>query len=217
MKFWILMVSFTALILSGCASQSEHSNAAKGAGIGAATGGVLGGVLGHQTGHRNEAAVLGAAIGGVIGGVAGNRMDQQAKELNQVAETKRTDEGLITQLKSDILFDTGKADLKPKAKEDLKEMASIMKKYPENILTVNGYTDNTGSSKINEELSEKRAAAVKNTLVANGLPANVISTQGLGPAKPVADNKSAEGRQKNRRVEIEVTVDESKIPQNQKK
>ncbi len=214
-----IKLAFSALLsttlIIGCAS-SENKNAATGAGIGAAAGAVLGGVIGHQSGKRNEGALIGAAIGGAIGGVAGHRMDKQAKELEKVAETKRTEQGLVTKLKSDILFDTGKSDLKPAAQSNLQQMAEIMKKYPENVLTVQGYTDNTGSQKINEELSKKRAEAVKGALVSYGMPAETIAVQGLGPTNPVADNGTPEGRMKNRRVEIQVTVDESKIPKDQK-
>jgi outer membrane protein OmpA-like peptidoglycan-associated protein len=92
-----------------------------------------------------------------------------------------------------------------------------MKKYPENVLAVNGYTDNTGSKEINDILSEKRAVAVKEQLVAAGLPEPVIATHGMGPANPIADNSSLVGRKQNRRVEIEITVDESKIPKETKK
>lgn len=212
MKTWILMLSLTLLILSGCASDTENKNQNRGAGIGAAAGGVLGGIIGHQTGNATAGAIIGAGTGAAVGGYAGHRMDQQAKELNQVAETKRTNEGLVTKLKSDILFDTGKSDLKPQAKESLKEMADIMKKYPENVLTVNGYTDDTGTSRFNEQLSKQRAEAVKRSLVADGLPGNAIATEGLGPSKPVASNDTADGRQKNRRVEIDVKVDPSKVP-----
>jgi len=200
------------LVLAGCESMKENPNTAKGAGIGAAAGAVLGGVIGHQTGKRNEGALIGAAIGAGIGGYAGKRMDKQAKELEKVAETKRTEQGLVSKMKSDILFDTGKAELKPEAKKNLTEMAAIMKKYPENILTVKGFTDNTGSQKVNDELSQKRAEAVKSQLTAAGLATEVISTQGLGPKDPIADNKTADGRKQNRRVEIEVTVDQSKVP-----
>jgi outer membrane protein OmpA-like peptidoglycan-associated protein len=214
MKTRAICMFLSAAIFAGCAS--ENKNTMAGAGIGAGVGAVVGGIIGHQTGKRNEGALIGAAIGGTIGGVAGHRMDKQAKELEKIAETKRTDQGLVTKLKSDILFDSGKAALKPQAHENLKQMAGIMKKYPENILTVNGYTDNTGSSKVNEELSRKRAEAVRNALVANGMPGDTISVQGLGPAQPVADNKTEDGRKKNRRVEIQVTVDESKIPKDQK-
>lgn len=213
-KFLALVVTAGVIagLVGGCASDSENKNTVKGAGIGAVAGGVLGAVVGNQVGNRNGGALIGAAMGGAIGGLTGRRMDQQAKELQKVAETKRTEQGLVTKLKSDILFDTGKADLKPAAQTNLKQMADIMKKYPENVLSVNGYTDTTGSQKINEELSAKRADAVKSVLVANGMPDSTISTHGLGPAAPVADNKTADGRQKNRRVEIEVTVDESKVP-----
>lgn len=210
--FYSLLISS---LIFGCASK-ENKNTTMGAGIGATAGVVVGGIVGHQYGKRNEGALIGAALGGTIGGVAGRRMDQQAKELEKIAETKRTDQGLVTKLKSDILFDTGKSELKPAAKSNLKQMAGIMQKYPENVLTVQGYTDNTGGQKVNEELSQKRAEAVRAALVENGMPAGTITTQGLGPSSPVADNKTADGRSKNRRVEIQVTVDESKIPKNQK-
>ncbi len=210
MKKIILTGLATTLVFSGCAS--DEKNAQKGTGIGAAAGAIIGGVMGHQTGKRNEGALIGAALGAGLGRYAGQRMDKQAKELEKIAETKRTEQGLVTKLKSDILFDTGQADLKTTAKENLKQMASIMKKYPENVLTVKGYTDNTGSAKVNETLSQKRAEAVKGELVASGLTEAVVSTIGQGPAQPIADNSTKEGRKKNRRVEIEVTVDESKIP-----
>ncbi len=194
----------------GCASDSKRT--AMGAGIGAAAGGALGAVIGHQSGNRGKGALIGAALGAGLGGVVGNRLDKQAKELEKIAETKRTEEGLVTKLKSDILFDTGKADLKPQARENLNQMAAIMKKYPENVLTIKGYTDSTGSAATNQTLSQKRAEAVRSQLVAAGLPANTISTVGMGPSNPIADNATTEGRSQNRRVEVEVTVDESKVP-----
>ena len=209
MKKIILAILSTTFVF-GCAS--ENKNTAKGTGIGAALGGVAGAVIGHQTGRRNEGALIGAALGAGIGAYAGRRMDKQAKELEKIAETKRTEQGLVTKLKSDILFDTGKADLKATAKENLKQMAEIMKKYPENVLTIKGYTDNTGSSAINETLSQKRAEAVQSHLLASGMASTTMSSQGMGPAAPIGDNKTADGRKQNRRVEIEVTVDESKVP-----
>lgn len=206
MKKMITTSLLSVMILTGCAS-SENKNAYRGTAIGAVAGGALGAVIGKEKG-----AIIGAGVGGIAGAYAGSRMDKQAKELRQIAETKRTDQGLITKLKSDILFDTGKSELKPEAKNNLQEMANIMKKYPENVLSINGYTDNTGSSKVNESLSAARARAVKDQLVAAGMPESVMSTYGRGPSNPIGSNDSAEGRKQNRRVEIEVTVDESKIP-----
>lgn len=208
----VLLTVFSIFLGTGCSTTDEHQNAKKGAGIGAAAGALVGGIIGHQTGKRNEGALLGAMLGGALGGTAGHRMDKQAKELEKIAETKRTEQGLVTKLKSDILFDTGKSNLKPSAQANLRKMAEIMKKYPENIMVVQGFTDNTGSSKTNDELSKKRAEAVRNTLIAHGIPSNTVTAVGMGSANPVAENNSAEGRKKNRRVEIQVTVDESKVP-----
>lgn len=206
MKKVSLVVIASLMILAGCSS-SENKNAYRGTAIGAVAGGAVGAVIGKEKG-----AIIGAGVGGLAGAYAGGRMDKQAKELKAIAETKRTEQGLITKLKSDILFDTGKADLKPQAKSNLQQMAEIMKKYPENVLAINGYTDNTGSAAINDALSERRAKSVKDQLVASGMPESVMTAYGRGSSSPIASNSDANGRQQNRRVEIEVTVDESKIP-----
>ncbi|MNL12765.1 putative lipoprotein YiaD precursor [compost metagenome] len=216
MKKYFLFIAAGALIASGCATTKENPNAAKGAGIGAGIGAIAGAVIGHQTGNRNAGALIGAAVGAGLGGAVGHRLDKQQKELEKIAETKRTEQGLITKLKSDILFDTGKSDLKPAAVANINELASIMKKYPENVLTIKGYTDDVGSDKVNKPLSEKRAQAVRTQLVASGIPAATVSSVGMGSAEPIDAAKTKEARSKNRRVEIEITVDESKVPQNAK-
>lgn len=209
-----IAIILSVAIFAGCASVNENPNTAKGVGIGAVAGAALGAIIGNNGGDAKKGAAIGAVLGGTAGGLIGKRMDNQAKELEKIAETKRTEQGLVSKLKSDILFETGKSDLKDQAKTDLAQMATIMKKYPENVLTVKGYTDNTGSVKINDTLSQKRAEAVKNHLVNNGIPVSVVSTQGLGAANPIGDNSNEMGRKQNRRVEIEVTVDESKVPKN---
>lgn len=194
----------------GC--ETAGKNTALGTGLGAAAGAVAGAVIGHQTGNRARGAAIGAALGGAAGGTIGYRMDKQAKELAKIAETKRTEQGLITKLKSDILFETGKYDLKSTATNNLSQMAAILKKYPENVLTVKGYTDSTGTPDGNRRLSEARAEAVRNELIKGGVPGSTISVMGLGRENPVADNQTPDGRKQNRRVEIEITVDESKVP-----
>ncbi len=208
-RIFLLVVT---ILVSACQTTQENPNAAKGAGIGAATGAVLGAIVGHQSGNREKGAMIGAVLGGGAGTIIGHRMDKQQKELEKIAETKRTEQGLITKLKSDILFDTGKSDLKPAAKESINQLSAIIKKYPENILTIKGYTDDTGSAKINLPLSEQRAQAVRNQMVSAGVPANTTSSLGMGPENPLDTAKTKEGRAKNRRVEIEITVDESKVP-----
>lgn len=212
MKKLILICTSGALLSAGCATTQDNPNATKGAGIGAAVGAVAGAVIGHQTGRRNEGALIGAALGAGLGGTVGHRLDKQQKELEKIAETKRTEQGLITKLKSDILFDTGKADLKAQAKENINQLAAIMKKYPENVITIKGYTDDTGAAMVNNPLSQQRADAVRIQLVAAGIPANTATAIGMGSANPVDPGKTKEARAKNRRVEIEITVDESKVP-----
>jgi outer membrane protein OmpA-like peptidoglycan-associated protein len=202
----IIVITLSLLMLTiGCSSSNKRTYV--GAGVGTAVGAGVGALFGKEKG-----ALIGAAVGGGLGAFAGNRMDKQAAELEKIAETKRTEQGLVTKLKSDILFDTGKSDLKPVAKDNLSQMAAIMKKYPENVLTIKGYTDSTGSKAINSQLSNERAEAVKRQLVIAGMPVQTISSIGMGPESPIGDNKTTAGRSQNRRVEIEVTVDESKLP-----
>lgn len=215
-KKTIMLVLSSSLVLGLTACESAGKKTTVGAGIGAAAGALLGSVVGQQQGDKKKGAMVGAALGAALGGVIGHRLDKQAKELEKVAETKRTEQGIITKLKSDILFDTGKSDLKPAAKTNISKLAEILKKYPENVITVKGYTDSQGSEAINKSLSEKRATAVKDYLAQGGVPAGTLSTVGMGKDNPVADNTTPDGRSKNRRVEIEITVDESKVPQDQK-
>lgn len=212
MKKKLLSIVIASSILVGCQTAQENPNTAKGVGIGAAAGALAGAIIGHQTGQRDKGAAIGALLGAGVGGLAGSRLDKQQKELDKIAETKRTEDGLVTKLKSDILFDTGKSALRAQASANIKELASIMKKYPENVITVKGYTDNTGSDKVNLPLSENRAKAVQIQLVSAGVPANTVTAIGMGSSHPVDAGTTADAKAKNRRVEIEVTVDESKIP-----
>lgn len=217
MKSIVTSLLCSSLVLGLAACESAGKKTAIGAGVGAATGALLGSVVGQQQGDKKKGTAVGAALGAALGGLIGNRLDKQAKELEKVAETKRTEQGIVTKLKSDILFDTGKADLKPAAQTNITKLAEILKKYPENVITVKGYTDSQGSEELNKSLSEKRAQSVKDYLAKGGVPMATLSIVGMGKENPVADNATAEGRSKNRRVEIEITVDESKVPQEQKK
>jgi outer membrane protein OmpA-like peptidoglycan-associated protein len=105
----------------------------------------------------------------------------------------------------DVLFDTGKSDLRSEAREALAKLTGIVLNYPSLRLTVEGHTDSTGSPEFNQTLSEKRASAVRDYLVGQGLDPGSLSSQGLGMNNPVADNSTTAGRQKNRRVEIIVS------------
>lgn len=107
-------------------------------------------------------------------------------------------------LAGDALFDSGKSDLKPAGKAKLDELAAKLKQVKVESIIATGHTDSVGSAKLNEKLSMKRAEAVKSYLVSKGADARRIHTVGKGEAQPVASNKTAAGRAKNRRVEIEI-------------
>ncbi len=197
----------TSLVgLVGCADAGKNTGV--GVAVGAAAGAAVGAIIGHQSGNRGKGALVGAALGGAIGGVHGHKLDQQAKELEKVAETKRTEEGILTKLKGDILFTSGSAELKSDAMQNVDQVSSILKKYPENRITVVGHTDNTGKKQSNALLSEQRAQAVKVQMVRQGVPENSISAVGMGDSQPVAPNNSVTGRSQNRRVELVITMPE---------
>ena len=118
--------------------------------------------------------------------------------------TRDSQRGLVVNL-GDVLFDIGKANLRPAAREALAKLSGIVLNYPQLKLAVEGHTDNTGTEDFNMKLSEKRAASVRDYLVAQGLTGEAISATGLGEADPVAENTTVKGRQKNRRVEIIVS------------
>jgi len=126
------------------------------------------------------------------------------EQFNRVLPTTDTARGLVVNM-GDVLFDTGKSDLRPDAREALAKLSGIVLNYPTLHLTIEGHTDSTGGSEFNQTLSQKRADAVHDYLVSQGLDASGLSAQGLGMENPVADNSTAEGRQKNRRVEIIVS------------
>ncbi len=125
-------------------------------------------------------------------------------QFNRVLPTTDTPRGLVVNM-GDVLFDIGKADLRSPAQIALAKLAGIILNYPSLQLSIEGYTDSTGTLEFNQTLSEKRADAVQAFLVSQGLSASSLTAKGFGPAEPVADNKTAAGRQKNRRVEIVVS------------
>ncbi len=205
---WVLVGVLAVGLVEGCGSRSQ-----KGAGIGAVVGGVTGAVIGHQSGHKTEGAVIGAVAGAAAGGIIGHRMDKQAEELAQIAETKRTEQGVIVTLSSNkVHFDTNSSIVKPDSRQTLAELANVIKKYPEDIILVAGHTDSDGTADYNMTLSEARARAVADVLIANGVTIESVQAHGYGESQPVADNGTVDGKAQNRRVELSITVDESKVP-----
>lgn len=202
----VLLGAFT-MSAAGCASMS---NKEKGALIGGTAGAVIGGVLGKQAGNTAVGAIAGAAVGGAAGVIIGDYMDAQAEELANVegADVERVGEGIQLTFDSGILFDVNKADLKAPAKMNLKKVAQVLTDYPDTDLLIAGHTDADGADDYNLDLSQRRAESVKTYLVGQGVDPRRLETVGFGETQPVADNASADGKAKNRRVEVAIMANE---------
>jgi len=129
---------------------------------------------------------------------------QLLDQLNSILQTRDTARGLIVNM-SDVLFDTARYTLKPGAREKLAKVSGIILGHPGLKIAVEGHTDSVGGDDYNMKLSDNRAATVRDFLVAQGVPASAVTSQGFGKTLPVADNSTAAGRQQNRRVELVVT------------
>lgn len=206
--FCLLIIS--SLLFTACKSvdpytgEQKVNNKTKGAATGAVVGGIIGGLVNGKNG-----ALAGAAAGGLGGLAYGAYLDNQESELrNELAGTgvqvKRDKDANSLQLilPGNVTFDSSKASVKDDFKKVLDSIAKVTAKYKKTKLEVVGYTDNTGKYDMNMSLSRDRASSVRDYLVFKGVAASRILTDGKGPENPVADNKSASGREQNRRVEI---------------
>ena len=134
------------------------------------------------------------------------QQEMQLKELNAL----KTERGLVITL-GDVLFSTNKAQLASGGTRNVQKLADFLKQYPQHKVLVEGYTDNTGSNALNQELSERRANAVRTALIDMGISSERVSMRGYGEAYPVAGNDTAANRQLNRRVEIILSDDNGNI------
>ena len=205
-------------MFTSCEAIKNTNQTQRGAGIGAVGGAVLGGILGNNLGKGGKGAmgaVLGGVIGGVAGGVIGNKMDKQARQIDEVlpgAEVVRVGEGIKLVLNENaVRFDTNKSTLTAAAKANLDKLVPVFAEYPDTNITIYGYTDNTGRAEYNLKLSGERAAAVKSYLNSKGVSSSRFQVTGLGIADPIASNETVEGRSQNRRVEFAITANEKMI------
>jgi len=127
--------------------------------------------------------------------------------LQTIAAVKEEARGTVITLNGAVLFATGQSTLLPIAEDRLREVAKALKETPRGAVTVEGHTDSVGSPAANEELSRRRAEAVRAFLLTQGVEPDRVRAVGLGQSRPIADNRSPEGRANNRRVEIVVSPD----------
>ncbi|KRT74865.1 MAG: OmpA family outer membrane lipoprotein [Deltaproteobacteria bacterium CSP1-8] len=211
----ILGASLAALLVlpAGCATNPDGTTEYKRTAIGALAGGAVGAGAGALIGGKRagRGALIGGVTGAVVGGAIGNYMDRQAAELKRRlpdAAVERQGDKLYVALPSGILFDVDKDQVRPEAKQSLTTAADVLIKYPDTYVTVEGHTDSTGSNEHNQSLSERRAMRVRDVLADSGVPPQRLSARGYGETDPISDNSTPEGRQLNRRVQLEIRPNE---------
>ena len=218
----IAIILSIGIFTAGCSSTSKTT---KGGILGGTGGALIGAGVGALAG-KGKGAAIGAAIGGTVGAGAGvligKKMEKQQEELEKIegAQVEAvTDSNNLQAIKvtfdSGILFDSGSSTLSDKSKKTLSDFSSSLAETPDTDISIFGHTDNTGSREVNEKLSNERALAVSRFLNSKGISTERITTEGKAYDEPVADNSTAEGRSKNRRVEIFITANQQMIKQAQ--
>ena len=197
----VVAVLLVAVGASACASLGKKE---EGIMVGAGVGGAVGAVIGNQTGSTARGAIIGAIIG--------HQMDQQAKEIQQQipgATVQRVGEGIAVTFASSMLYDFDSDVVLSNAATNLRNLAASLGKYPNTDVLIVGHTDATGSADYNQGLSQRRATAAANYLIAQGVGATRVRTAGRGEMEPIATNDTELGRQTNRRVEIAIVANEA--------
>ena len=203
-------------LITGCSATRNANKKQKGAVIGATGGAVIGGILGNNIGKGNNTAlgaIIGAVVGGVAGGYIGDRMDRQAERIEEEipgAEVTRVGEGINVTFTEDagVYFDTNKSTVKGASATTLDKLAGIFKEYPKSNVLVEGHTDSAGPEDYNMKLSQQRAESVTNYLITQGISPTRFTTKWYGENQPKEDNATAEGKAKNRRVELAIVDSE---------
>ena len=163
-----------------------------------------------------RAGVIGGVVGGGAGVLIGNKMDKQAQKIEEEipgAVVERIDDSIIITFdeNSGVYFDTNKFNINAKSQESLNKLAGVFIEYPDTNISVTGHTDNAGADDYNMTLSKNRANAVTSYLQAKGLVNSRFTTNWFGESQPANDNSTAEGRAKNRRVNVAIVPNEKMI------
>ena len=207
-KHILLGVSAVIVLATGCASMDDtQRRTATGAGIGALAGAVISSATGGSAG---TGAVVGAGVGALGTYIWSQNMERQKREMEQatrgtgIAVTQTQDNQLKLDIPSDISFAVGRSDIQSNFAPVLDRFAEGLRNNPYTDVRIVGHTDNTGSDAVNNPLSLDRAASTRNYLTGRGIDGRRISIEGMGERQPIATNDTADGRSRNRRVEIYV-------------
>lgn len=202
-------IILAAAIMSGCATdpytgEEKVANSGWGAGAGAAVGAGIGALAGGGKG-----AAIGAGVGAVVGGGIGHYMDRQEAKIRARLEgtgvrIERQGDNLKLIMPGNITFETGSSNINGNFYPILDSVAVVLNEFDETSINISGFTDSTGGSSLNQELSEQRANSVASYIVRSGVNHGRIQSRGFGARYPIAPNDSATGRSQNRRVEISI-------------
>lgn len=207
-KYFIPGVVAVVVLATGCAEMTDtQRRTATGAGVGALAGAVLGSATGGRAG---TGAVVGAGVGALGTYIWSQNMERQKREMEQatqgtgIAVTQTQDNQLKLDIPSDISFAVGRSDIQSNFAPVLDRFAEGLRNNPNTDVRIIGHTDNTGSDAVNNPLSLDRAASTRNYLTGRGVDGRRIAIEGMGERQPIATNDTAQGRSRNRRVEIYV-------------
>ncbi len=206
-----LAVATALLVLQGCTTinpytgEQQTSRAVQYGAIGAVVCGLIGA---RESGQRARNAALGC---GAIGAGIGAYMDVQEAELRAElqgtgVQIERDGDQLNLIMPGNVTFDTNEYSIRGQFYPVLDSVSTILYKFTDTRLRINGHTDSTGAANYNYNLSDRRAKSVANYLVSKGVGQDRIITQGMGPDQPIASNDSASGRTMNRRVELQIVA-----------
>ncbi|HRO82976.1 MAG TPA: OmpA family protein [Alicycliphilus denitrificans] len=203
-----LLIGTVAVVMlaTGCADMSDtQRRTAIGAGAGALGGAAIGAMTGGRAG---TGAVIGAGVGALGTYIWSQHMEKQKQEMQAATQgtgvtvTQTADNQLKLDIPSDISFATNRSDIQPSFRPILDRFAEGLRNNPNAEVRIIGHTDSTGSDAINDPLSLDRATSTRNYLTARGVSGARIHVDGRGSREPIASNDTAEGRARNRRVEI---------------
>lgn len=212
----LLAVALAALTVSACTTtdpytgEQKTSNTAKGAFGGAIAGAIVGALTNTSKGEEAaKNALIGAGVGALAGGAVGNYMDRQEQKLRAELEgtgvrVQRVGNDIILIMPGNVTFASDSADVNAQFYSTLNSVSRVLKEFNKSILTVSGHTDSTGADQYNFDLSQRRAGSVAQYLIGQGITAERFVVRGFGETRPVADNGTAQGRQQNRRVELQI-------------
>lgn len=207
-KQFVLGAATLALLITGCADTNmsdTQRRTATGAGVGAVVGAVLSSATGGKAG---TGAVVGAGVGALGTYIWSQNMEKQKREMEQATQgtgigvSQTTDNQLKLDIPSDISFDTGRSDIKGNFAQVLDRFSASLRDNQSTDVRIVGHTDNTGTDSINNPLSVDRATSTRSYLTSRGVGSSRIQVEGQGSYQPIASNDTAEGRSRNRRVEI---------------